>query len=377
MITFDIVIVGGGIVGVSSAYYLARKGYRVALLDQYDIPNEWSSSGDHAQIFRYTYGKDVFYTELAARSLVLWKEFQKEVREDLYLGAGVMDLADGDKSYPEACLKSLTQMKLSGQKIESAEMKERFRILSPRAARRAVFHPDGGILWAQRAVAAYTRASARRRAVISPSTRVAAVVRSKEGISQIRDGRGRVWKGNTYLFATGPWTKELFPKERLPLAVTRQQLLYFRPPMNQGRFRPGHCPVVINMARGYYVLPVHIHGFMKIGTYRKGPKAKPGQGSKEITPQFERACRDFLKEVIPDLYGFTESEGRICHHTHTPDGDFILDRLPRCPNAFVATGFSGNSFSFGPWVGSALTEWISTGKTELNLSRFRASRFKR
>src|SRR5256885_15945094 len=102
MASFDVVIVGGGIVGAASAYALAKEGQKVLLLDQYDIPNEWAASGDHARLFRYTFGKDLFYTELAVQALKLWKEFQKESREELYVPTGMLDLATKEGGYEAA-----------------------------------------------------------------------------------------------------------------------------------------------------------------------------------------------------------------------------------------------------------------------------------
>jgi len=363
--------------GASAAYHLSRRGHRVALLDQYAIPNEWASSGDHARVLRYTYGKDLFYTELAARSAALWKDFQKEIREDLLVPTGVLDIADKDTAYTKASYAGLKQMKIPVFEMDSQELRQTFRVINPRAVRHAVFHPDGGMIWAQRAVAGFTRAASRGRALICPDTKVASVSHGGGKIQEVRDAKGRSWKAEAYVFAAGPWSRDLLAREKLPLTVTRQQTMYFRPPMNQGRFRPGHCPVVFCMARGYYVMPVHIHGFMKIGCHRKGPKMKPCAGCREATPQFERACRDFLKTFIPDVYGFTEAEAKVRYYDNTPDGDFIVDRLPSASNAFVAAGFSGHGFKFAPLIGAALADLITKGRTDMNLARFRLARFRK
>ena len=56
--------------------------------------------------------------------------------------------------------------------------------------------------------------------------------------------------------------------------------------------------------------------------------------------------------------------------------DHGLDRLPDAPNGFVAAGFSGHGFKFGPLIGKTMAELIAGGKPELNLHRFRLSRFK-
>ena len=107
MAGFDVVIVGGGIIGCASAYYLSKRDYRVVLLDQGAISNPQASSCDHGRIFRLTHGKDSFYTELAAKTLPLWKDFQQECREELLLQNGILELAMGDGRVEEAGLRQL------------------------------------------------------------------------------------------------------------------------------------------------------------------------------------------------------------------------------------------------------------------------------
>ncbi|MEE8425256.1 MAG: FAD-dependent oxidoreductase, partial [Elusimicrobiota bacterium] len=62
---YDVIVVGGGIIGTASAYYLAKRDFRVVLLDQGALANPEASSCDHARVFRLTHGKDSFYTEIA------------------------------------------------------------------------------------------------------------------------------------------------------------------------------------------------------------------------------------------------------------------------------------------------------------------------
>jgi|SRR5581483_3092043 len=377
MSAFDAIIVGGGIVGTSAAYQLTRRGHKVLLLDQYDIPNEWAASGDHARVFRLTYGKDLFYTELAVQALNLWKDFQKECREELYVPTGMLDLAVKDKGYEDACFQALQGMRLGVEKLGQAELRERYRILNARAIRFAVFHQDGGMLWANRAVTAFAGAAMRKGAVIRKSAKVTKILRGKDGIKEIRDEHGKSWKAPLYLFAPGAWAKELLAAFKLPLKVTRQELLYFRPPQNQGRYRPEHCPIFSSQGKGYYGFPVHIHGFMKIGYDKKGPTGKPGPGPQEVSPKFEKGCRAFLREFMPDAAGFVETEGKICYYNNTPDDDFILDKPKDAPNAVIATGLSGHGFKFGPLLGSLAVDLMTKGKTELNIQRFSLARFKR
>ena len=79
---------------------------------------------------------------------------------------------------------------------------------------------------------------------------------------------------------------------------------------------------------------------------------------------------------MPELAPFTEFEGHVGWYDNTPDNDFILDRLPSLPNVYVAAGFSGHGFKFAPIIGKSMAELMVAGKSELNLHRFRLTRFK-
>lgn len=372
---FDVIVVGGGIIGTSSAYYLAKRDLSVALLDQGAIANPEASSCDHARVFRLTHGKDSFYTDLAVQALPLWREFQQEAREELLHLNGMLDVAKGDGRYEEQCLKVLLDHKLPARKLKAPEACERYRTLRPRAFKFAVFHQDGGMIWAKRAIEAFVRLADRKGARLEAGAGVTKVLRGKAGIEGLKDARGRVWKAKNYVFAAGAWTRDILKDFGLPLTVTRQESLYLRPPQNQGRYRPTHFPVFYCSANGFYGMPVHIHGFMKIGTYKKGPVVRTC-GPLEPDRKFEGKVRAFLRDFIPDLSNFTDMEGKVYCFTHTPDGDFLIDRLPGQPNAWVAAGFSGHGPMFAPLVGQTIAQMVAGEKPAINLHRFRIGRLR-
>ncbi len=374
-----VIVVGGGIMGVCCAYYLGLRGKRVTLLDQYDVPNIWSASGDHLRVFRLSYGKDAFYSDMALKSLPLWLDFNAQVGDKLLLQNGVLEFSAQAHGYEEQSFNVLKELKVSVTKLEKAELKRRYPMLNTRAMKYGLFHKDGGMIWAQKSVSAIATLAQRKGCHIRPRTGVAQVLRDKKlGIKGIKDQSGKVWTGESYVFCPGVWTPQVLKDFKIPIKITKQFQLYLRPPSNRGRYRPEHFPVFAALSQGFYGFPLHIHGFLKIGDHKKGSPGKPaGPGSKEeITPAFEKKCRRFLGRYIPELAQFTEWEGQVCFYDNTKDGDFIVDRLPDTPNGYVAAGFSGHGFKFAPLIGKTMAELVVAGKAELNLHRFRLARFK-
>ena len=66
---------------------------------------------------------------------------------------------------------------------------------------------------------------------------------------------------------------------------------------------------------------------------------------------------------------------KTCLYTMTPDGDFIVDRLPDYPQIVVASPCSGHGFKFAPLIGEILADLATTGATAHDISRFRLGRF--
>ena len=78
--TYDVVIVGAGVMGSAAAYWLSRAGKRVALLEKHEPAHVGAASGDHSRKVRYQYQGQDIYTEMVAEAVKLWNEFESSVQ---------------------------------------------------------------------------------------------------------------------------------------------------------------------------------------------------------------------------------------------------------------------------------------------------------
>src|SRR3989339_438471 len=139
----DVVIVGGGVMGASAAYWLSRMGRQVTVIEQGEVPNRLSASGDQLRIFRLSYGKDAFYTEMAAQSRPLWRELVQQGSDKFFIQNGFLDLATQAHGYEEASLKVLKEHKIPAVVLDKDDLKRHYPMLNSRAFRFGLLHKDG------------------------------------------------------------------------------------------------------------------------------------------------------------------------------------------------------------------------------------------
>src|SRR5258708_19605611 len=82
--TFDVAVIGAGVFGAWTAWHLAKRGQRVALIDAYGPAHSRASSGGETRIIRMGYGADELYTRWSQRSLAQWKDFFAATRQPLF-----------------------------------------------------------------------------------------------------------------------------------------------------------------------------------------------------------------------------------------------------------------------------------------------------
>ncbi len=113
--TFDAAVIGAGVFGAWTAWHLAKRGQRVALIDAYGPAHSRASSGGETRIIRMGYGADELYTRWSQRSLAQWKNFFTETRQPLFLETGVLWMAGDEDGRLQ---QTITTLKRCGVTIE-------------------------------------------------------------------------------------------------------------------------------------------------------------------------------------------------------------------------------------------------------------------
>ena len=152
---YDVVVVGAGVFGAWSAYFLQKSGARVVLLDAYGPANSRSSSGGESRIIRMGYGADEIYTRWSLRALPRWKElFEESRRPELFRKTGVLWIAPEKYQYALDSLATLQKNNIPSETLSVEDLRQRYPQISFDHDAWGIFEPDGGVLMARRAVQA-------------------------------------------------------------------------------------------------------------------------------------------------------------------------------------------------------------------------------
>lgn len=120
---FDAIVIGAGGVGSAAAYYLAKAGKKVLLLEQFELNHQNGSSYGYSRVIRYTYDNPI-YIDLMRAAYPLWFALQEEAGEQLYVKTGGLDFGFPETDTFQALKSSMDTAGLDYEQLTKAEIGE-------------------------------------------------------------------------------------------------------------------------------------------------------------------------------------------------------------------------------------------------------------
>ncbi|WAA67086.1 FAD-dependent oxidoreductase [Microbacterium oxydans] len=341
----DVVVVGGGVMGLATAWELVRRGLRPIVLERFARGHHEGASHGATRNFNNAYDQD-HYLDLLVRARAGWDALGEVGGEPLLRLHGLVTHGDVDIA--------AVQQGLDARGIPSAVLSS-----AEAGARWPGMRVDGDVLWSQDAGvvrAAEALRELERRIVIGGgevrwSCPVAHIGQDPDGaVLALADGtRMRV---DTVVVTAGAWTSTLLARLGLPpLTVTEETPAHFRPrtdavwPSFNHYVDPAAYPATV------YGMPTPGEG-VKVGFHGVGDAVDPD--ARPHVPTHQTGLADYVREWMPGLDAAT-AVPISCTYTSTDDGTFVLDRRGR---VVVGAGFSGHGFKFAPGVGGVLADLV-------------------
>ncbi len=366
----DVVIIGGGAVGSSIAYYLASEGSSVTIVERDSIGNH--ASGFSGGLLNPTSetGKLV---PLHHQSFRMHREMLDRVQEESGVDAQVLVmphielvLTEAEIPVQRAELERISQF----PDFKSAWLEpDEVRKLEPRITEDLY----GGVLVEDVIILdSYNLALANARAAEARGAEI--VLREATGIIYEKDRAVGVTLGqdriscDAVVLALGPWsgTASLWLDIDVPIAPQKGELVRLEgldPPF------------------GFHLRAFHsgIHS----SVYQKGDGLIWMGATKEDGSGFDTSLsHDALESIsligmrmVPELESHKLVLQTACLRPVTPDGDPILGRVPGKESMFIATGTAGQGILLAPVIGRAIADLVMTGETDIEIGQFGFERF--
>src|SRR5258708_18044420 len=337
--TFDVAVIGAGVFGAWTAWHLARRGQRVALIDAYGAAHSRASSGGESRIIRMGYGADEIYTRWSQRSLVQWKElFAGSSQEALFQETGVWWLSGGDDARFRQTAATLTRCGVPFEQMDVGALEKRFPQIGLAGITAGLLEPHSGALMARRAVAA----------VVEDAMQQGAEYRNAQVLRPAGLGRGQHVATNhcedigagQFVFACGAWLGKVFP-DILGSRIfpSRQEVFFFGVPAGDARFAPPALATFLVQGDESYGMPDLETRGLKIALDRHGERADPDTQSRIVSDSAIEEIRNYVARRVPALREAPIVETRGCQYENTSNVGFLVDRHPAMQNVrFVGCG---------------------------------------
>lgn len=369
--SYDVVIIGGGVHGLATAYYLAQRGItNVAVLEAKYIG--FGGSGRNTAIVRSNYRTPegiAFYDH----SVKLYERLAAELDFNIMFSQhGHLTLAHNERGVTGLRERANTNqlMGVNSRLITPKEVQElcpqmnvfghqRFPIMA------ALFHPPGGIIRHDAVVWAYARGVDRAGGQVHQRTVVQAIERTNGRISGVVTNRGTI-KTGTVVNATAGYASTIcqmvdlqIPLETHPLQACVTEPL--KPWLNHVIVSSTLHVYVSQSDRGELVLGAEVDDYSSY--------------SLRGTLQFAEGAATHLLELFPFLANvkMLRQWAGLCDMT--PDYSPIISGVPDIPGFYMTVGWGTYGFKAGPASGHLLAEMIDTKTTPEKLSAFRITRF--
>jgi sarcosine oxidase subunit beta len=367
----DVIVVGGGIMGASAAFFLRGRGKSVILLER-DLVGQAASGTNFGNVRRQ--GRYLHQLPLANRALDIWTRLPELIGEDCeFLQRGHLRVCYTAEQAGklEAYARDARAYGLDLEMLSSNALRSRFPYLG-RELVAGCYDPQGGHANPRLTAPAIARAAMRAGAQVEENAEVVGIAKAGEDfVVEVRD-RG-TFRAPALLVTAGAWGGKLSALfgEPVPLETHGPQMAVTEPlPYRMGPSFGVSTPHVLETVYFRQVA----RGNVVVGGSTRGPASNQTNRA-HVLPGNILGQMAQLRRVIPGLAAASVIRVWSGVESYLPDDIPVMGPSATTPGLFYAFGFCGAGFQIGPGVGDVMAELIATGATTTPIADYAIARF--
>ncbi len=348
----DIIIIGGGIIGAATGYYLSRAGCRVRLIEKGYLCS--GSTGRCIGGIRQQFTSEGSI-KLMLESVGHFSNMKEELGIDVHWHPGGYLFLAHSQEKKEAFLSNISIQQSFGLKdvrwVDAYEAKQVAPGLDAQGLLGGSYCPSDGQAYPFAVVSGYVERIKSYGGSINTFTEVAAILQGGGRVRGVRTAAGAEYQADVVVNAAGPWARDIGQMAGIEVPV--------EPERHEALITEGvdylNIPMLVDYrADGGYFQQFR-HNGQFIGCYSPVPNV-PGHSTDSSYQFLNQMPRRMLK-LVPALAPVKVIRQWAGSYENTPDGNPILDRTP-LEGFFVAAGMCGHGFMLGPAMGRLAADLI-------------------
>ncbi|KAH6623319.1 hypothetical protein F5144DRAFT_582947 [Chaetomium tenue] len=407
---YDVVVVGGGAIGLAAAYEVAKTNASVLVLEQNNFFNQAGSSGDLARMFRTMYTEE-FMAVLAKEALGLWDDLEKDSGTSLRWMNGLLNFGDKDmgKDTPEGSLlgpiPNLKKLNMPYKELTAKEIQEKYPFKNLLPDWRGLYAPDNGVINVQLLL----------RTLLSLAKDYGAEAKQHTQVDEIHPlaSDSSIWEvhttrhGNTdenvekvtftakkIVIASGAYVNQVLQPSfgiSLDLDIWEMVACYFNVNAGpQGTIFPSmwfqFAPDKDGRSQLFYGFPTLPWGppnvaRIAVDAATRRIKDPSERQTNVVNPDDIKDTQEFVKNHVVGVDSTVPASTLTCLQTNVFDNMFVLDYIPK---RYLGKGLeksvvvftAGWAMKFVPLLGKALAEMALAGASEYARKEFSITRNK-
>lgn len=398
MADFDVIVVGGGPIGLSAAYNCAKAGKSVLVLERFNFFNQSGSSNDLVRMYRTMY-TEAYMADIAKASLQVWDDFEREAGVSMRWMTGLLNFGNPTyESGPEGNLldpiANLDRLGMRYEVLNPEQIEARYPFKGLPDTYLGLFAPDNGCINVPLLLRTLYRLGQSYGAKMQSHARVCAVKTSGDGVTVsveiAGEEKAQTLTAERLVIASGAYSNDIVESLGLHLELEIWEMVYeyyATDPGPNGTLFPSMWfqfenptdgkPALSNLFYGFPTVPwgppnltrIAVDNAVNVIENPSERRIAPASNDLQITA-------DFVREHCVGVDDRPNYAG-TCLQTNVADNMYVLDLLPESVGPGhdrIALFTAGWGMKFVPVIGQILSQLVLTGTTTWDISHFQITR---